>query len=179
MIVLITGTSIGQTPQQKTQPVAPRATDMSPEKGSSTAPDDAGPLNSFEEEMLAKRAIKLAEKEHQENLDRAREMNQISREIQDSLKIKTQVDREAVKRLDRLEKLTKKIRGEAGGDDGGETKLPAPPTDARSAMTQIAQIAESLSKDVQNTPRQVVSASVIDTSNVLLELIRVVHTLSR
>jgi hypothetical protein len=128
--------------------------------------------------MRAKRMIKLAEKEHQQNVERAREISQLAKDLQQGFKTKSTLDREDVKRLDRLEKLTKKIRGEAGGE-ANEVQIVNSPTDKSSAVTQIAEVAESLSKSVQNTPRQVVSAGVIDNANVLLELIRILRTFSQ
>jgi hypothetical protein len=137
--------------------------------------DDGPPLTTFEEEMRAKRAIKLAEKEHQQNLERAREISQLAKELQQGLKEKSALGREDLKRVERLEKLTKKIRGEAGGE-ADEVQIVNRPSDLGAATTQIAEVAESLSKSVQNTPRQVVSASVIDSANVLLELITILRT---
>lgn len=128
--------------------------------------------------MRAKRMIKLAEKEHQQNVERAREISQLAKDLQQGFKTKSTLDREDVKRLDRLEKLTKKIRGEAGGE-ANEIQIVNSPTDKSSAVTQIAEVAESLSKSVQNTPRQVISAGVIDSANVLLELIRILRTFSQ
>ena len=149
-----------------------------PVSSASPKRDDEVPLSSLEEELNAKRAIKLAEKEHQENLDRAREIGQLGKELRDSLKNKTSIDRECLKRVERLEKLTKKVRGEAGGKDE-EVNIANRPTDVASATMQIAEVSESLSKDVQNTPRQVVSASVIGRANVLLELIKMLRAFSR
>jgi hypothetical protein len=139
--------------------------------------DDERPLTTFEEELRAKRAIKLAEKEHQENLNRAREIEQIGKELCESLKNRSSLDRTALKKVERLEKLTKKIRGESGGEDE-EVEIVNPPSDIPSAGKQIFEASESLSKNVQNTPRQVVSASVIGNANVLLELIRRLRTLA-
>ena len=139
---------------------------------------NAPPLNELEEELRAKHAIKLAEKEHEENLDRAREIGQIGKELRECLNNKATFDRDALKKVERLEKLTKKIRGEAGGEDE-EVKLTKQPTDIASAITQVADASETLSKDVQNTPRQVVSASVIGNANVLLELIKILRGYSR
>ena len=136
------------------------------------------PLTTFEEELRMKRAIKLAEKDHQENLDRAREIAQIAKELKENLKDQSNFDRDAVKKVERLEKLTKKIRGEAGGEDE-EVEIVNRPTDVCSAVKQIADATESLSKDVQNTPRQVVSASVIGNANILLELIKILRTFVR
>lgn len=148
---------------------------MSAEKSSS---GDDTPLTTFEEEIRAKRAIKLAEKEHQENLNRAREIAQIGKELRESVRNRPFLDRDCSKKIERLEKLTKKIRGEAGGEDE-EVDIVNRPSDIPSAITQIAEAAESLSKNVENTPRQVVSASVIGNANVLLELIRMMRTFAR
>lgn len=135
---------------------------------------DQSPLGGFEDEIRAKRAIKMAEKDHEENLERAREIADLGKQLQTNLKDKTTIDRNSVKKLDRLEKLTKKIRNEAGGEDE-EVKIIDRPTDITGAVTQIAESAESLSKAVQNTPRQVISTSVIGNANVLLELIKLLR----
>ena len=136
--------------------------------------DDTGPLTTFEEEMRAKRAIKLAEKDHEDNIKRAREIAQIGKELQETLKDKSIVDRGSLKKVERLEKLTKKIRSEAGGEDE-EVTIENKPADLCGTVTKIAEASESLSKNVQDTPRQVVSASVIGKANVLLELLKMVR----
>jgi hypothetical protein len=148
-----------------------------PQRDGSKSSSDP-PLTTFEEELRAKHAIKLAEKDHQENLNRAREIGELGKQIQDGLKNKPTIDRELLKKIDRLEKLTKKIRGEAGGEDE-EVNIPNRPSDVPSTATQIAEVAEALSKDVQGTPRQVVSASVICNANVLLELIKMLRAFGR
>jgi hypothetical protein len=159
--------------QTQGQSIPTRPVSQSPAKG-----ENEVPLSSMEEELNAKRAIKLAEKEHQENLDRAREISQIGKELRDSLKDKSSIDRECLKRVERLEKLTKKVRGEAGGEDE-EVNITNRPTNIASATMQIAEVSESLSKEVLDTPRQVVSASVIGRANVLLELIRMLRAFAR
>jgi hypothetical protein len=136
--------------------------------------DQPGPLTTFEEELRAKRAIKLAEKEHEENLNRAREISQLSQDLKNCLKDRSALDREETKKIDRLEKLTKKIRGEAGGEDD-DVQIAAPPADVPTVVSQIADNAEQLSKEVQKTPRQVVSAAVIDRANVLLQLVKILR----
>lgn len=163
------------------------ATAQSSAKGSVTPPppqpditadkrlgENPGPLTTFEEEVRAKRAIKLAEKEHEENLSRAREISQLGQDLKNCLKDRSALDREDARKVDRLEKLTKKIRGEAGGEDD-DVQIAAPPADVPAAVTQIADNAEQLSKEVQKTPRQVVSAAVIDRANVLLQLVKILR----
>lgn len=139
---------------------------------------DERPISEIEEEMRAKQAIKFAEKGHQENISRAKEIFDISKELKAAVNDATLLNRDSYKKLERLEKLTRKIRGEAGGEDQ-EVELPNRPSDVPTAVKQIAAAAEVLSKDVQNTPRQVVSATVIGNANVLLELIKVMRTLAR
>jgi len=136
------------------------------------------PLTEIEEELKAKQAIRFAEKGHQENISRAKEIGDIGKELKAAATDTPLLNRDSYKKIERLEKLTRKIRGEAGGDDQ-EVQLPNRPSDVPSAVKQIASAAETLSKDVQNTPRQVVSATVIGNANVLLELIKIMRTLAR
>jgi hypothetical protein len=162
----------GATPRATPPPLRP------PDGTTKSSDSDAPPLTTFEEELRAKHAIKMAEKDHQENLERAKEIEQIGKELQDSLKKESGIDRNYLKKIDRLEKLTKKVRGEAGGEDE-EIQIVDHPPDLPSAIKQVADRATSLSKDVQKTPRQVVSASVICNANVLLELIKLLRTYVR
>ena len=167
--LLCSGATLAQNPVPRSTPPPPSV------DGPGKDPEQEGrPLTTFEEEIRWKRALKMAEKDHKENLDRAREIAQIGKELKENLKSQSSVDREALKKVERLEKLTKKIRGEAGGEDE-EIEIPNRPSDLSSAASQIADAAELLSKDVQNTPRQVVSASVISNANVLLELIKILR----
>ena len=165
--------------QVKSPPPEPSPTPpLRPLDGTLKNPDDT-PLTTFEEEIRAKREIKIAEKEHQDNLNRAREIGDIAKELKESFKDNsTTIDRDCFKKIERLEKLTKKVRSEAGGDDDEITISPKP-TDLPSAIKQIADASETLAKDVENTPRRVVSASVIGNANVLLELIRLAKGFAR
>jgi hypothetical protein len=140
--------------------------------------DDKPPLTTFEEEIRAKRLIKLAEKEHEENLKRAREISQLSQDLSVALKTRSSLGREDTKKLERLEKLTKKIRDEAGGESD-DVQIVNAPSDVSSAVTQIAENAELLSKDVQKTPRQIVSTTVIDRANVVLQLLKILRGFTR
>jgi len=173
-IVICAGIAFGQDPVP-----APRPSPTPPPRpidGTFKNPNDS-PLTTFEEEIRAKREIKMAEKDHQENLNRAREIAEIGKQLKESFQNKNSLDRDCFKKIERLEKLTKKVRSEAGGED--EEVNISRPTDLSSAITQITEASETLSKDVQNTPRRVVSASVISNANVLLELIKVARTIAR
>jgi hypothetical protein len=175
LLLLSCSAVVAQT-GSKTPPPSRPANPMSADKG--VADDDDPPLTTYEEEIRAKRLIKIAEKEHQDNVNRAREISQLGKQLQETLKTRNALDREDSKKLERIEKLTRKIRGEAGGGDD-EVKLENRPIDLPSTLTRVAEVTECLSKNVQNTPRQVISAAVIDNANVLLELIKIMRTFSR
>lgn len=173
LIVLCAGVASSQVPIQKPSPTPPPR----PVDGTFKSPDDT-PLTTFEEEMRAKREIKIAEKDHQENLNRAREIGEIGKQLKEGFKNNSVPDRDCFKKIERLEKLAKKVRSEAGGEDEEMTITPSP-TDLPAAIKQISEASETLSKEVQNTPRRVVSTSVIDNANVLLQLIKVARGLLR
>lgn len=169
LIILSAGAASAQMPSSTPRPPLPP-----PPRGDDPRDRDQTPMGSFEEEMRAKREIKLAEKDHEENLARAKEISDLVKALQGALKDKSAIDRESQKKIDRLEKLTKKIRSEAGGE-GEEVKIVDRPADITAAVNQVAESAEAFAKEVQDTPRQVVSASVISKANVLLELIKLLR----
>jgi len=175
-LLLLSCTAVVAQTGSKNPPPSRPANPMSTDKNGGD--DDDPPLTTYEEEMRAKRLIKIAEKEHQDNINRAREISQLGKQLQETLKTRNALDREDSKKLERIEKLTRKIRGEAGGGDD-EVKLENRPIDLASTLTRVAEVTECLSKNVQNTPRHVISAAVIDNANVLLELIKIIRTFSR
>ena len=134
--------------------------------------------NSIADEMRIKRQIKFAEKEHQENLDRAKDASDLGQDLAASFKKKSSLDREDLKKLDKLEKLAKRIRGEAGGGDD-DISIDKKPVNLAEAVDCVAEVSATLNDKVQGTPRQVISAIIIDKANVLLQLIRIVRGFSR
>lgn len=144
------------------------------DKGS--ADEGPKPFAALEEEMRAKRAIKLAEKEYQDNLERARDLSTLGASIVASFKHKNELDREDIRKLEKVEKLAKGIRSAAGGSED-EVQMLKPPKDLAAAVDMLGELSKSLKEKVEKTPKHVISATVIDESNVLLELIRIVRSL--
>lgn len=134
------------------------------------------PFAAVEEEMRAKRAIKLADREYQENLERARDLSSLGSSIVASFKQNNALGREEFKKLDKVEKLAKGIRNAAGGSED-KVEMERPPTDLAAAMSMLGDLSNSLKDKVEKTPKHVISAAVIDEANVLLELIRIVRSL--
>jgi len=140
-------------------------------------PDDRDPMTSIEEEMRGKRAIKYAEKEYRENIDRAHELADLGSQLDEYFGKNQQLDREYLKKLDRLEKLTRAIRNAAGGSDC-ERDYDKHSVDLNVNVKKMLRVVESLVDRVEKTPRRVISAALIDEANVLLELIRLVRAQS-
>ena len=132
---------------------------------------------SIEEEMRAKRAIKVEEREYQKNVDRARDLSALGEAVKSSFKQKNYLGREEIQKLEKAEKLAKAIRSAAGGSED-DNEMEQPPKDLGCAVEKFAEVATSLKKNVEKTPKHVVSAAVIDEANVLLELTRIVRALN-
>jgi hypothetical protein len=138
--------------------------------------DEKEPLTVVEEEMRAKRAIKEADREYQENLGRARDLSSLGVAIATAFKHKNALNDEDIKKLERVEKLAKGIRRAAGGSED-KVDMENPPKDLASAVEMLGDLSQSIKVKVEKTPKHVISASVIDEANVLLELVRIVRTL--
>ncbi|MEA2207034.1 MAG: hypothetical protein QOE77_3810 [Blastocatellia bacterium] len=122
------------------------------------------------EEMHARRLVKMAEKEHKETVERAREVARLSSELKNG-SAKPALGSDDKKKLEKLEKLTRRVRSEAGGSDS-EVTLDRIPLDLESAFSRLADASEEMRKEVEKTPRQVVSTCVIDRANQILEILQ-------
>ena len=131
---------------------------------------------SIEEDMRARRAIKLAQKEYQQNVDRARDLSVLSEAVNSSYKKNSYLGPEDLKKLEKAEKLAKAIRSAAGGSEN-DNEIEQPPKDLTCALSMFAEVAASLKNNVEKTPKHVISTAVIDEANVLLELTRIVRAL--
>jgi hypothetical protein len=173
-LLMIFGTTAIATAQTSPQNMPTPPEPINADKSRSS--DDKPTLGSMDDEMRVKQSIKLLEKEYKQNVDRAREAAELGAQLRDALKEGRPFGREETKKLERLEKLAKKIRDEAGGSDEDDV-IRNPPGKLDSALSRLADIAESLFKAVEKTPRQVISAAVIEKANALLQLARVTKNL--
>ena len=154
---------------------------------SSSAPDDkrsksdnddlGSDIGSHEREMRAKLALRAEKKLYDENLARAKETSEIASQLLESYKAKKSFSADDNKKLERIEKLTRRIRNEAGGTDT-DIEIEVSPV-IETAMKSIADMAEDLRKEVEKTPRHVISTTVIDQANKLIGLIQHVRDMNR
>ena len=142
-------------------------------------PSSRDKVTPIELEMRARRDVKVAEKAHQENVDRAQEAAQLGTELRDAFANNKSLGRTESKKLERLEKITRRIRSEAGGSDDRDTNTEKAPTQLESAFSRLAEVSKELRKGVEKTPRQVISASVIERANELLDIITFIRNQTR
>jgi hypothetical protein len=148
-------------------PIPPEPTSVDRNKSDSSFPAFGSP----ESEMKARSALKAEKKQYDENVARAREASELGHQLAEAFEAKKVFGSADVKKLDRLEKLTKKIRNEAGGSDT-DPDVKDIPAIMEGAVKRIAELADDLRTLVEKTPRHVISASVIDQANNLLGLIQ-------
>lgn len=122
-------------------------------------------------EMRERAAIKHAEEAHEETLERADESARLGSELRSAYEQHRALGREELKKLERMEKLARKIRGQIGGSEGDEA-LEDPPRALTDAFTRLAESSENLRQCVSKTSRHVVSTTIIERANELIELIR-------
>jgi hypothetical protein len=126
------------------------------------------------DEMRRILLLKAEKKAYHENLARAKEAEQLATDLKDSYEAKDAFTPEDQKKLERLEKLTKRIRNEAGGSDSENEQKELPST-LKSAVSSLADMAEGLCKEVRKTPRRVLSVNIIGRANKLIGVIQFVR----
>lgn len=148
-------------------PPPPEPTSVDSAKKDSSSADFGSPMN----EMRAKLALKEEKKQYDENVARAREAADLATQLAGAYEAKQAFSSADNKKLERLEKLTKKIRNDAGGSET-DPDIKEIPSAMDAAVKRVAELADELRKLVESTPRHVISASVIDEANKLLGVIQ-------
>jgi hypothetical protein len=138
---------------------------------SSVKQHDSPDFGSPESEMRARLILKAEKKQYDENVARAKEAAELATRLVEIYEAKKGFGSDDVKKLERLEKLTKRIRNEAGGSDT-DPNVEDMPAVMEAGVKRVAELADELRKLVESTPRHVISASVIDQANKLLGIIQ-------
>lgn len=135
-------------------------------------------MGSPEEEIIRRAEIKHEEESHKDMLDRADEAALLGEQILNTFQKNRSLGKDDFKKLERIEKLARKIRGGTGGSDN-EAPLENPPQQMDKALARLAEVSGQLNKSVQKTSRLVISAAVINSSNELIELIKHIRSIQR
>jgi hypothetical protein len=126
-------------------------------------------------ENLAKMCIEQQKKEYAELLKRGDEALKLSEELEKSFSSSNTLSSEDKKKLDRLEKLVKKIRSDLGGDDDGqenEVSEDNEPLSMANAFNVLKENTVKLVSELKKSTRYTISAVAINSSNLLLKVVK-------
>jgi hypothetical protein len=165
--------------QAPNKPTFPPPSDPNMKDSSKEGSKDDARFGSPEAEMRSKLEIKEEKKKYDEHLARAKEVSELASQISTHYETNRSMSADDQKRFERLEKLTKRIRNDAGGENKADADLKDIPAGMDQTLKKISEMADELQKLVENTPRNVVSATVIDQANKLLTLIQRTRGTSR
>lgn len=120
-------------------------------------------------ETLKKHEIERIKKEYEELLEQGEEAFKLSEEIEKSFEQNQRLSAADNEKLERLEKLLKKIRKKLGGDDdeAEEEKL----STFQTAIKRLKNTAGDLLDELKKTSRYSISALAIQSSNSLLKIV--------
>ncbi len=137
------------------------------------------------QETLDKHKIEQAKKDHDEMIERGEEALKLSEELEKSVENNNKLSSQDQAKLVRLEKITKKIRKELGGDDDDEAvieetkessgEVPAieeKMSPLSSAIKRLQTTATKLLNELKKTSRFSVSVIAIQSSNSLLKILK-------
>jgi hypothetical protein len=133
------------------------------------------PVSSPEAEIIKRAEIKREEENHSKMVERADEAARLGTNLRAAFDKQKTLGPEDLKRLEKMEKLARNIRGNAGGSDD-EEPLNDPPAKLDDAVVRLAEVSLKLNESVRKTTRLVVSGTVIRRSNELIELVRHVRS---
>ena len=122
--------------------------------------------------------IKAEKKAYEEHVERAKEAKQIAAELKLAYDAKQALSSNDQKKLERLEKLTRRIRNEVGGSDNDVDPKELPKSMGEAVETMV-KMTEELCDQVEKTPRHVISATIIDQANKLIGVIQFVRDFRR
>jgi hypothetical protein len=159
--------SVPVPPDADAAATAPSVNNQSPSRSN---------LGSPEAEMRERARIRHEEDSHRELRERADEAARLGAELHEAFTSGQGLGREAVKKLEKVEKLARQIRNGVGGS-GDDSKLEDLPDNLGAAFSHLAELAGDLRQEVKKTSRHVVSASAIEQSNRLIWLVRHVRSL--
>ena len=126
-------------------------------------------------ESLLKHKIDKEKKDHEEMLKNGEEAKVLSEELEKSFSATNSLSSEDRKKIDRLEKILKKIRKELGGDDDDEKESAIDedkPSTIVNALEKLQSAATNLLEELKKTSRFSISAVAIQSSYSLLKIVR-------
>lgn len=127
-------------------------------------------------EMLEKMRIEREKKDHEDMIRRGQEALDLSNELEKAIESEQKLTPKDIQKLDALEKLVKKIRGELGGgddvDNDDDEKAVENPSSIVNAFKNLRSATVKLVDELKKTTRFSISAAAIKSSNSVLRIAR-------
>lgn len=123
-------------------------------------------------ENLAKRRIKDEEEDYQKLIKSGEEAVKISEEITKSYEENKRLSSEDQKKLEKLEKVVKKIRRDLGAEDDDEKEQEIKPSTLQNTLTTIKEKTSNLLSELKKTSRYSISVIAVESSNAVFRLVR-------
>ena len=131
-------------------------------------------------ENLAKTRLKAEEAEYKELIKKSEEAAKISEELTATYKENQKLLPDDAKKIERLEKVVKKIRQELGAEDDNDSDADiAKPSTLMNTLTIIKDKTADLLSELKKTSRYSVSVVAIESSNALLRLVRFIKFIKK
>jgi hypothetical protein len=122
-------------------------------------------------ESLAKQRVEREKKDFAELIQRSEEAVKIINELDKSFTVNNQFSSEDQKKLDRLEKVVKKIRNEISSDDD-DSEAEDKPLSILNALKALKTNTLTLVDELKKTSRYSISVIAVESSNALLKAVR-------
>lgn len=119
------------------------------------------------EETLSRNRIALAEKEHREMRSATVEINILAKSLLKSAKGQCLLSNEDEKKVEKIEKLAKKVRSEQGG---GGNNLEEKPANLIAALERLEQAAHIMELESRTLNRHSVSLILVEKVNEIIAL---------
>ena len=126
-------------------------------------------------ESLAKSRIEREKKDFEELLENGEEAVKLSESLDKSFAASNKLSSDDQKKLDRLEKLAKKIRRELGANDSDEADNVENYSSLREAFKSLQANTGKLVDELKKTSRYTVSVVAIQSSNAFLKVIKFIR----
>lgn len=123
-------------------------------------------------ENIKKMEAERLKKDYNEMLKNGEEAVKLSEEVELSYDKNSKFSAEDFTKLERIEKLLKKIRGEMGGDGDSDVKKDEESLSIKSAVSSLKSSVVTLYDELKKTSRFSISVVAVQSSNSLLGIVR-------
>jgi membrane-associated HD superfamily phosphohydrolase len=123
-------------------------------------------------ENLAKRRIKDEKEEYEELIKRGEEAVKISEELSKSYEENKKLSGEDQKKLEKLEKVVKRIRRDLGAEDDDKNEQADKPSSMLNTLDTIKEKTSNLLTELKKASRYSISVVAVESSNTVFRLIK-------